>query len=580
MTKTLHKLLLLFALTWSLVLQPEYALAQGTASLTCGAGGTVASGVFFNDTDGQDGSACQFANSGSLKHIFSDIICNFVQMLNSVLSKVYCGMQDLLKTLVGAVLTLYVAIFGAQMLVGMADATAKEFVTRMLKIAFVWVFVSQSVWAVHYAFLFFVTLAGQGVEWVMASIPNPMAGGLGPLPPSGFSPSAICMDPVANTATGFMAAFIRLDVVICEAVTGPLVLVNSKLIGFLFVICLLAPQIGALAISWLLLNLKILVQGLVTFLLGIAAIAFLIAMAPIFLSMMLFKATAGFFENWLKYLMSFSLQIILVFACIALWLTVTVNFISFFSNLSDTIFADQTVNTRSQAQNISDSWGVCPFNYYPTAPAGSPPGPFVECQDPNFDPATSEADKDKVIPISALLWAKVPGGGPADDSCNYFAPIPFAVVNDCTKFLYYIIYHFITLIIVTFAFEALLREAPLIAVYLAGPDYSPPLTGSGGFGVSRAGQIRSLFTSGGGDRGSGEGGFSLRRLTGDLFGSNSADELPGNRPSEVSGGGARATDTVDGAPTRAPTITSASRNPTQEYRERLFPPPPPPTDVA
>jgi type IV secretory pathway VirB6-like protein len=494
MIKNLRHMALFFAVLWSLVLLPEHAMAQ-TASLTCN-NGAVGSGKFFDDTAGTDGSACQF--TGGLEHIFSTVICNFVQLLNKVLSSVYCGMQSLLQDTVGAVLTLYVGIFGAQMLMGMADANAREFLSRIMKIALIWIFVSDSTWAIQTAFHFFVLLSGNGVEWVMSAIPSPIT--------SSSTPSTVasslginCYDATAASATGFMAAFTRLDVIICEAVTGPLVMVNSKLIGFFVVLCLLAPQIGILAISWLWLNLKVLVQGLVTFLLGIAAIAFLIALSPIFLSLMLFKATAGFFENWLKYMMSFSLQIILVFACIALWLTVTMYFLTFFSNMAATVFPAETIIVKGAEETVTSSWGVCPFDYYPdstaaaaAAPPGTPPGPYVKCTTAGFDTA-NQADKNQVIPISKILWAADSGTAVCNIKDSSGANLPGAPANDCTKYLMYVIYHLITLIIISFAFEALLREAPRIAVYLSGPDYTPPL--AGGFGISRAGQVRSLFSS-------------------------------------------------------------------------------------
>lgn len=510
MTKTLRHTLLLFSVLWSLILLPEHALAQ-TASLSCSSGS--ASGELFDQSE-----ACKF--SLSEKHIFSAVICQFVTLLNDVLGSVYCGLQQFLQTMVGAVLTIYIALFGLQMLLGLADANAREFLTRMVKIGIVWIFVSDSTWAIQTAFNFFVSLAGDGVEWVMSSIPDPFGASAGS-----------CYDAAASGATEFMAAFVRMDVIICKAVTGPLGSLDSKVVGFFAVMCILAPQVGILSVSWLWLNFKILLQGVVTFLLGIAAIAFLIAMSPIFLSMMLFKSTAGFFENWLRYMTSFSLQIIIVFACIALWLTVTVYFLAFFNDVSATIFPDQKDNAESQMHNLDNSWGVCPFIYSPNG-GGSIPGPSVKCK------STTPAKED-IIPISGLLWKDKDGSLGCEPD------------KDCTKYIFYVIYHLITLIIVAYAFEALLREAPRIAVYLAGPDYTPPL--AGGFGISRAGQIRSLFSSADAPAGTGDtpgasaegGGFSVKNFAKDLFGSNSKSPK-------------------SGAP-----VTPEGQTYTQELRERL-----------
>jgi len=535
MMKILHKAVLLLTVLWSVALLPEQAFAQ-TASLVCNSGGGVQSGEFFYTAPNTPGSACEFTALPT--HIFSAIICQFVTLLNSVLGSVYCGMQALLLTMVGAVLTIFVAVFGAQMLMGSVNLSAREFLTRLFKMVFVWIFISQSVWAVQYAFNFFVLVAGEGVDWVMSAIPNPW-----PL----YGPPPQCYDIDAAAASGFMAAFTRLDVIVCNAVTGQMATDNSPLIGFLLVLSFLAPPIGFLVLSWLLLTLKIIVHGLVTFLLGIAGIAFLIALSPIFLSMMLFKATASFFENWLKFMISFSLQIIVVFAVAALWLLVMLHFINFFDGLSATIFANQNIHGESALQTTNDSWGVCGFLYYPDSttaspppPPGTPPGPYVRCD-------TARSD---IIPISSLIW-------PAASQDLIGPPSPHSYIN----YLYYIIYHLITLIIVSFAFDALLREAPMIAVYLAGPDYVSPL--APGMAVNRAGQVRQLFSSsasspGGGSsaNASSEGGFSLRKMLTDPFRSQTTSP-PGGRSAGIRAGGAPQTASVAGGSPPAASLRNA-----------------------
>jgi hypothetical protein len=168
----------------------------------------------------------------------------------------------------------------------------------------------------------------------------------------------------------------------------------------------------------------------------------------------------------------------------------------------------------SQEQDVTSSWGVCPFDYSADgagAPPDAPPGPYVKCTNPNFNTA-NKSDKEKVIPTSALLF---------NDKEKALGCKTGEATDDCTKYLQYVIYHLISLIIIAFAFESLLREAPRIAVYLSGPDYTPPL--AGGFAVSRGGQIRSLFSSSGGRDDSGSGGERkglFSSLRDGLFGAN------------------------------------------------------------
>jgi len=83
----------------------------------------------------------------------------------------------------------------------------------------------------------------------------------------------------------------------------------------------------------------LLMRTLLSFLLALSTIAFLITLSPIFLSFMLFKVTYHFFESWLRYMVSYALQIIIVFAIISLWITSMMLFAPFFNDMSKLIFS-------------------------------------------------------------------------------------------------------------------------------------------------------------------------------------------------------------------------------------------------
>ena len=469
MLKTLHRTCLFLIVLWSIVLLPGHALAQ-TASLACDEGAPVP-GTQLYDTGGpaNDEGFCEFRG---YYHIFSQVICDFVVVMNSVLSSVYCGIQYTLEWIIGLVITVYIAVYGVQLLMGMSFINAKDFMTRLLKIAFSWTFITQSTWAIGWAFYFFIMLSASGVYWVMSAVN--IEGGLDGI----FDTGSVCYDEDAAAVTGFMSAFIRLDYIICSAVLGPITGADEKVIGLFAALFVVLPPVTILALYWIGINLKIMMRGLITFLLGISALAFLIAMAPIFLSMMLFQTTYRFFETWLRYMISFSLQIILIFAVIAMWIMATLYFVSFFNEVANTIYPNPNIKAMSQAQSPANTWGICPFTYYGDDPFSDPgdpdylPGPYVEC---NF--------AGEIFPVSALLMDTDDGMAPVcynDDTGE----------NDCTRYIYYLIYHLVTLIIVCYAFEALMRQAPMIAVYLAGPEYTPML--GQGFGVTRYGQFRAL----------------------------------------------------------------------------------------
>jgi type IV secretory pathway VirB6-like protein len=317
--RTLRTWFTILLASWALILMPSQAMAYEL--LSCDDNGNVAGGQLFLTTAGQSESFCEFQG---LDHIFSQVACDVTTVLNIVLGAMYCALQYNLAPVVAALLTLYIVVFGVQLLMGTAELTSKEILLRLFKIALVWTFVTQSAWGIGIVFLFFIDLANQLIWWSMSAIDT---GGLINMPPL----------PTGGVSTA-MPVYHYIDKMILDVVTGPLTQANSKLVGFFALMAGIIPPIFAIAVYWLVTTFKILMRALISFLLSISALAFLISLSPIFLSFMLFKATAQFFESWLKFMISYALQMGVVFACIATW-AISVNmFVGFFDELSNVIF--------------------------------------------------------------------------------------------------------------------------------------------------------------------------------------------------------------------------------------------------
>lgn len=404
------------ALVALLVLMPETAWA-----LTCS--GPNASGNLV-------GTATACSGGTGLDHIFSRIFCDFTKIINEVLGKIYCAIQDEVQDTIRAVITLYIAVFGAQVLMGSVQMSVKEIMVRLLKIAGVWMFITQTYWAIGNAFLFFVQLGIYGSAWVWGGV---AAGGqdvhgLG-----------------VGSSGSLMPIFNFFDKAVYDAITGPFTMAHSEVIGFFFVMWYLIPTLFMLASYWLWINFTILVRALLTFLIGVASLAFLIALSPIFLSFMLFTSTYQFFENWLKYMMSYSIQIIVVFSVIALWLAATNLFVGFFQELSDVIFPyDSLWKDSAVKSDPVNSWGICPIDFSDDPILG----PTASCENSSFDPSDPD-DAEKMIPAASIAMEG--------------------------EFVFYIVYRLLVLIIVCYAFDSLMRQAPYIAKSLAGPEYVPIL---------------------------------------------------------------------------------------------------------
>ena len=462
---------------WSVVVMPAEAYAYNV--LTCTNGEPTENTVLFYTETGGENSFCQYQG---LDHIFSQVACTFTEILNEVLGRMYCGIQFVLKPIVAILLTLYIMVFGAQILLGTAQLTTKEMLTRMVKLSLVWTFVSESAIAISFIFAFFIDLANNGVWWAVSALGN----------------QQIQMNPSAYGGLGdVMPVYAYIDEMIKLVVAGPLMAANSELIAFFCIMGYLMPPIFMIAVYWLITTFKILARSLISFLLSIAALAFLISLSPIFLSFMLFKATAQFFESWLKFMISYALQIAIVFTCVAMWAMAFTQFTGFFSELASVIFPSNKVWVwAAPVADPTQSLGICPYKV--TTDANS--RPHIKCVDPEFDPIQSTnpsgwaADKAKLIVLSQMAQK-------AED--------PSVQQTALNQLVYFVFYYLISMIIVCYAFDALLKKAPQIAQQLAGPEYVPILgqgIGYMSYGQVGKGGVRQAFARGGGGSGNFFGG--------------------------------------------------------------------------
>lgn len=446
----------------SLILMPEAANASYT-QLYCNADGSIGmdgsghESQLFHGDPYQHTGACQYTG---LDHIFSTVICQFVYILNNILGRIYCGIQHEMTSVLTIALTLYIAVFGAQILMGATRLKAGDMVVHMLKIALIWMFVTQSVWGIGIAFQFFVGIATEGSKWVLNPILGMNTGG-DVMPIYEYIDRMIycaILGPLTNTLTNVTSG--------CSAAFGNGGSVGStlnyKLIGFFLVSWYTVPIVGAMGVYWLWSTMVMLARTLITFMLGISAIAFLIALSPIFLSFMLFRSTNYFFQNWLRHLMSYSLQIVVTFAIVAMWINMTGYFIGFFDNLSNMIFPVNRIQVAAPTMfQPTDTWGICPA-YYSNVYM-----PDARCKCP-----------DSTLNVPASLYNTAYSG--CQGSFGREDLIPPSKLYQAGLFLYYVIYNLTVLLILAYAFSTLLNEAPDIARNLAGPAYIPPLMGGWG----------------------------------------------------------------------------------------------------
>lgn len=394
------------------LLTPRAALAQ-MATLGCINGAPVPGTHLY-------ATACPGVMG--MENIFSSLACNFQSIMDQVLSYVYCGAQNALVGPLQAAITAYVVIFGVQFMLGHVQATLGEAMMRIVKISLILMFAMNSAWGIGYAYNFFITAMQSGVGWALESVMP------GIVPPG---------SPYTTSMT-----FAYFDTLLYGLITGPFTAQGARLAGFIAVLSYIIPPVFMMYVYFSTKSIAILIRALLSYLLGISAIAFLMALSPIFLSFALFRPTYRFFDDWLRYIISFTLQIVLIFAGVALWLNVVSQLGTFFTQLSGIIVPVQQIAAAGAVQTAVDSFGICPFTS-----TNTPLGPVLTC---------------------------IPGMDPL---------LPSALVQQ-GSFVYFLSINLLALCTVVYCFDTLIKMLPNLARQLAGPSYAPALGGGNVFGQS------------------------------------------------------------------------------------------------
>lgn len=335
-------------------------------------------------------------------HVFSGLDCMFHVLLNEVMSKMYCGLQFRLSPLLAQAITLYVLGYAIAFTAGISELTVRELVTRILKIAIIWAFAMNASWGVGLAFGFMAGSIDTVAGWMLG-------GG------------------------GTSSFFVTLDQFLVNQITAPFTANGAKIIAFFVSLWYALPPLFFIFLYLMLKVMTVMIRALISYLIGLSLIAFLIALSPIFVSFALFQFTFHFFETWLRYLISMTVQIILVFAAVAVWLFVMQQYAYFFVELGNIVVTYVQTFGVGAARTVVNAFGVCPITLN---------GMHASCSGTNILPPTTFAQNVN------LIW--------------------FLVSN------------MITISVVVYAFDVFIKYIPDIARQLAGPQYVPTLSGGSG----------------------------------------------------------------------------------------------------
>lgn len=276
--------------------------AHAQSTISDGAGSVGACGLIYEadcelssfDVSAEGGRSLN-PNSG-LKvtaRIFSATVCQIETIVYEVFSAMWCTIAEEIKEPLSAFIALYIVIFGIMFTSGMVNLTAKEAISRVIKVGLVWLFATNAQFGITIMFQLYMFVLQDGIAIVL---------GLG------------------NEYSSVQSIMTRLDVVagqifatnqyntegrVLTAIAGALMMGASFPGG---------PMVGYAMFSMAIMTFLVFARTVLTYLIAIVGITFYLSLGPIFISLALFKTTNTMFERWLGQVTSFALQPVIIFA--------------------------------------------------------------------------------------------------------------------------------------------------------------------------------------------------------------------------------------------------------------------------
>lgn len=510
------------------ILQPESAFAQPSdyqfgfdpenAQTTGGVTDLEVNAAFQCNADGTTNGQDMFINpqceATGLLGVFANVVCRLENIFGLMLGLLYCGMQAALLKPLLALLTLYVVVYGVFVILGIVQHSFSEALIRITKIGLVCAIALNSDVAIQVAYKFFIGYLQTSVgiifsvfdtESVLES-PETVK-----MIQGGYILSPVADDPQNRLYAGehWMMNFdSTFNQIIGIFVEGGAAFLMIMLILFIFF-----PYIFFIFMGLILSIIKSFMQAIVGYLKALLGITFLFMLAPIFVSLALFSATKGYFESWLKNLVSFTLQIVIVFMC--LMFIIMIDILTFLQQLGDMIrsyawgpgnfwYFPRNVPTLCRVERNGDGT-IQYFKFDLNGNIGNEVTPnindgFPKCQEEytfekimngqlfpdNLPP--EEAQK-LIDAINESREEGEPSGAQAVqaiiDKANDDLKIPIGELMHETDLIGYIITRFFVIILLTFLLERFMRHVPYLADYISGSGFTGRLAG----GEERRGRV-------------------------------------------------------------------------------------------
>lgn len=387
--------------------------------------------------------------------IISFFVCQFEQMLNEVMSKVYCAVVDDAAPAIIAALTLLIVLTGATFLMGLLPFTAKELAILGAKFTLVFAFATQAEYMIGIGYTLFVSMSKEGIVMVFDHLMSNNLMDFSQL--EGNSPLG------ANVGIGSLTSvddvyrlFDRtLQNILNIAAQGEKEAnqCQDALFTMLMAIAIVIPPLAAAGAYFVIKLLWMLLRAVFGYCQGLLGLTFLVVLSPIYVSFALFKPTRTLFDKWIKYLVSYGFQMVIVFAFLGMVFYILSQIADDLQSYRDLVKPyKQDTMTATGVLNFADTCGICE----------------MEESSPKEKPACKEGGK----------------------------VLPLAEMHQNEEFLRFMTVKVIAMVILFYVLDIMLAFVPEMAKVLAGPKYAGQLGGGRSNSGAAPGNMQLPFEAG------------------------------------------------------------------------------------
>lgn len=216
-----------------------------------------------------------------------------------VLGNLYSNLisQSSFVSVIRAILVMYLAYVSMGFLIGTVELSQKEVVSRILKVTFVSMMISNSSWQFFHD-TFFVFIIDAGGDLMLKLV-----------------------QPLVNATNLSSLRFTNDPVSVFAIFDGPLTqLLSQQVWSKVFaIVCtsLMGIPLAILLLDGIITYLIVIGKSALAYIASIISIAFLLFLAPVFIPMMLFQFTKDMFDKWWKLLLSSMMTPVILFTCVA-----------------------------------------------------------------------------------------------------------------------------------------------------------------------------------------------------------------------------------------------------------------------